>query len=80
MNPWPVASTVFEGKTLKVYVSRVAENAAGQPGEILSLSPLVIACGEGTALELVEVQYEGARRMTAGEFLRGHPMHIGDCL
>lgn len=80
MNPWPVASTVFEGKTLKVYVSRVAENAAGQPGEILSLSPLVVACGEGTALELVEVQYEGARRMTAGEFLRGHPMNIGDCL
>lgn len=80
MNPWPVASTVFEGKTLKVYVSRVAENVAGQPGEILSLSPLVVACGEGTALELVEVQYEGARRMTAGEFLRGHPMNIGDCL
>lgn len=80
MNPWPVASTFFEGKILKVYVSRVAENAAGQPGEILSLSPLVVACGEGTALELVEVQYEGARRMTAGEFLRGHPMNIGDCL
>lgn len=80
MNPWPVASTVFEGKTLKVYVSRVAENVAGQPGEILSLSPLVVACGEGTALELVEVQYEGARRMTAGEFLRGHLMNIGDCL
>lgn len=80
MNPWPVASTVFEGKTLKVYVSRVAENAAGQPGEILSLSPLVVACGEGTALELQQVQYEGARRMTAEEFLRGHPMQIGDCL
>lgn len=80
MNPWPVASTLFEGKTLKVYVSRVAENAAGQPGEILSLSPLVVACGEGTALELVEVQYEGARRMMAEEFLRGHPMTVGDCL
>lgn len=80
MNPWPVASTVYEGKTLKIYGSRVAESAAGQPGTVLSLSPLVVACGEGTALELQEVQYEGARRMAAADFLRGHPMQVGERL
>lgn len=82
MNPWPVASTVYAQKTLKVYRSRVADGntAAGRPGEVLSLSPLVIACGEGTALELVEVQYEGARRMPAADFLRGHPLQVGEHL
>lgn len=80
LNPWPVAFTRYEGKTLKVYASRVATAGVGAPGEVLSRSPLAIACGEGTALELVEVQYEGARRMSAEEFLRGHSLEVGERL
>lgn len=81
MNPWPVASTVYKGKTLKVYGTRVAASGAlEQPGSVISLSPLVIACGDATALELQEVQYEGAKRMAAADFLRGHSLQAGDRL
>lgn len=46
-----------------------------QPGQVLSAdkSGIVVACREG-ALRLLEVQKEGSRRMTAAEFLAGHPL------
>jgi len=32
----------------------------------------VVACGEGTALRILEIQPEGRRTMTARDFLAGH--------
>jgi len=56
-HPWPGAFT-FAG-TRKMMVWRASKAAAAardaQPGEILSVSPLVVACGDG-ALEIVEAQ------------------------
>jgi methionyl-tRNA formyltransferase len=42
----------------------------GQPGQVLAAppGPLVVACGE-QALELLEVQVPGGRRMPARELL-----------
>jgi methionyl-tRNA formyltransferase len=37
---------------------------------------IVVACGEG-ALKIRELQLEGGRRMTAQEFLLGHPLKPG---
>jgi methionyl-tRNA formyltransferase len=35
---------------------------------------LLVGCGQGTALELTEIQIEGKRRMRAQEFINGyHP-------
>lgn len=50
-------------------------------GQVLSAdkSGIVVACLEG-ALRLLEVQREGSRRMTAGEFLAGHPLAVGVAL
>ena len=50
------------------------------PGTVAALSPLTVVCGGGTSLELLEVQYEGSRRMAAADFLRGHPMKVGERL
>lgn len=78
LNPWPSASCLLDGKTLKVHRSRVAAGGnAAAPGTVVSAAPLVVACGGGTALELCEVQYEGGRRMAAADFLRGHPLPAG---
>jgi methionyl-tRNA formyltransferase len=58
-------------QNLKIFSASVVD-LNGQPGEILrSEKDLVIATGKG-ALSLAEVQLEGKRRMSAGEFLRGH--------
>ena len=42
------------------------------PGQLLSAgNNFHVACGENTMLEILEVQLEGRRRMTAAEFLHG---------
>lgn len=80
LNPWPSASTSYEGKLLKIHKSQVGETVKAEPGIIVKLDPLTIACGGGTSLILLEVQGEGAKRMAAADYLRGHPMKRGDRL
>jgi len=59
-------------RNLKIFSATVID-LQGKPGKILrSEAELVVAAGEG-ALSLGEVQLEGKRRMSAMEFLRGHP-------
>lgn len=78
LNPWPVAVTEIAGKTVKVYSTSVSD-LTGEPGTILSLKPFVIACGE-KSVELIEIQPQGKKRMTAQAFLAGHKLNIGDKL
>ena len=70
-NPWPGAFMQISGQNLKIFSAAVVD-LGGEPGEILrSEKELVVAAGKG-AVSLDEVQLEGKRRMSAGEFLRGH--------
>ncbi len=39
---------------------------------------LVVKCGEGTVLRLLEVQPEAKRRMSVRDFLNGTHLKIGD--
>ena len=39
---------------------------------------VVVACGGGTKLRIVEIQPEGRRTMTAREFLSGRRLTAGD--
>ena len=78
LNPWPVAVTEIAGKTVKVYSSRVSD-MSGAAGTILSLKPFVVACGD-KSVELIEIQPQGKKRMTAQSFLAGHKLNIGDKL
>jgi methionyl-tRNA formyltransferase len=48
------------------------------PGTVdVQQGTIFVACGERTWIELVEIQPEGKRRMSAGEFLRGHALQSG---
>ena len=56
----------------------------GTPGRVIDADPkgagsFTVACGEG-ALEIRGVIPEGKGRMTAGDFLRGRKIQIGDIL
>lgn len=73
--PWPVASTVFNGKILKIFETRLAEGK-GKPGEVISTNPLTVACGEG-AVVVNSVQLQGKKRMDSNAFLQGHKIDIG---
>jgi methionyl-tRNA formyltransferase len=72
-NPWPGAFIKVDEQNLKIFFASVVDLNAN-PGKILrSGKELVIAAGKG-ALSLGDVQLEGKRRMSASEFLRGHPL------
>ncbi|MCS7314136.1 MAG: methionyl-tRNA formyltransferase [Bryobacterales bacterium] len=71
--PWPGAYTWLRGKLLHLWRARPAAVAlTGPPGALAAEGErLLVACGGGTTLEIVELQLEGRRRMSAAEFLRG---------
>jgi methionyl-tRNA formyltransferase len=80
MQPWPGAYTAFRGQTLHVWRSRVAETGrSGETGSLAALKPVVVACGSGF-LELVDVQLEGRRRMSAADFANGQRLCATDIL
>ena len=72
MDPWPSAYTLLAGKTLKLWKVRAVEGG-GKAGSVIEIGKesFTIACGEG-AIEVLEVQLEGKKRMSAGDFLRGY--------
>ena len=74
LHPWPVATMELKGQKFKVHATRIVEGS-GKPGEILGLTKtgLKIACGEG-AVEVVQLQAEGGKRMAAPDYFRGHPL------
>ena len=75
-NPAPGAATVLEGEPLKVWRARLAAGK-GQPGEVLQAGhDLVVACGED-ALQILELQRSGGKRLDAAQFLRGRPLAPG---
>lgn len=77
LSPWPVAHTTVDGKLLKVHRAVLADGK-GQPGEVINSKKFIVACKEG-ALELLEVQLEGGKRMKGEDFLRGRkPKKLGE--
>ena len=79
LSPYPGAWTEHDGTLLKIYRTRPAEGS-GSPGAALDADVrLVVACGEG-AVEVLEVQQEGKRRMAAEDFLRGYELEEGSRL
>lgn len=78
LSSWPCAQTTLLGKRLKIYKSEIVNiNEKGEAGEILSSKEFLVACGDNTAIKLTEVQFEGAKRMNGGDFLRGRRIEKG---
>lgn len=79
LSPWPVAHTSLRGKLLKVHRACAAQGFSGDCGEVLDDKRMVIGCGGG-ALELLEVQEEGGKRMDAKAFMNGKHIKKGEVL
>lgn len=84
-TPWPGAYTSRRSKggerLLKIWLAAVEESSGGEPGRILAAdkSGIVVACGRHD-LRILQLQREGGRKLTAAEFLAGHPMSAGEQL
>ncbi len=74
LQPWPGATTNFRGSALRIWLTRVAAETHDAAAGRLLREPngMLVACGAGTALELLEVQMEGRKRMSAEAFANGH--------
>lgn len=73
LSPYPGAFSLMGGRTIKIFKTAINEGIyANEPGMIaVSENRIYAACGEG-ALEILELQMEGKKRMTSNEFLRGN--------
>ena len=80
--PWPGAYSFFRGQMLHIWKARVAEEAGpGEPGRLIPQKKrLLVTSGHGTALEALEVQIEGRKRMSAEAFLNGHRLNENEVL
>lgn len=81
LSEWPCAVIQINGKPVKAYRSEIAPVFSScVPGELISDKELIVACAYNTAIKLVEVQGQGAKRMRGSEFMRGQRLKIGSNL
>jgi methionyl-tRNA formyltransferase len=79
-QPWPGAYTSFRGKNLHLWAAQPIEHAATAAEMLVESGRLIVGCGAGSALELLEVQLEGKKRMPAADFVHGHQPRTGEKL
>jgi len=90
-TPWPGAFTFLDGKLLKIWKARFAKEILHpevslveqglKPGTILAADKtgIFVACGKDF-VRVRELQREGGKRLTAEQFLAGHPLNPGSQL
>jgi methionyl-tRNA formyltransferase len=81
-QPWPGAYTHFRGRNLKIVSARLVDTAQGLGAGELRLrgDKLLAGCGGGSALELLQLQPEGKKAMSARDFISGYRPAEGERL
>ena len=83
MHPWPCASTLLEGQSIKVHGARVVslDGSAGKAGEVTAHTAdgVDVACGKGV-LRLTALQLPGKKRLGAAQFITGCRIERGTVL
>jgi len=72
-NPEPMAWCLYKGEPFRVLRARVIETKShNSVGEVFSIdNRVLVACGGGTVLELIEVQPSSKKAMPALDWFRG---------
>ena len=79
LSPWPSASAVLNGKKVKIHKSILAAETNKPAGEVVENGKrLVVACGDGKCIEILTIQAEGKKAMSAADFMRGNSVNLGD--
>jgi len=81
-QPWPGAYTLFRAKNLKIIAAQPWPGRLSlQPGEVRWHEDKMLAgCGSGTVLELLQLQPEGRKAISAREFVSGYRPREGERL
>ncbi|MGH9376079.1 MAG: methionyl-tRNA formyltransferase [Terriglobia bacterium] len=82
LRPWPVAHTAFRSRNLRIWAARASVQPGAAPlapGELKAdQGRLIAGCGRATALELLELQLEGRKQISARDFLNGVSLMPGE--
>jgi methionyl-tRNA formyltransferase len=79
-QPWPGVYSQFRGKNLQVWKARPADKALPKAQLHVEGGRLLVGCGNSSSLELLELQVEGKKRMSASDFLHGYRPKPGEKL
>lgn len=84
-QPFPTSYTFRGGVRLTIWRAQEGTDVrvtASKPGTIVRVArdKFAVACGAGTAMEILELQPEGKRRMDAVEYLNGANLQVGEIL
>ena len=79
-QPWPGAYTKFRGKNLQVWKARAHDRALPSSELKVESDRLLVGCGQGSAIEILELQLEAKKRTSSPAFLRGYRPQPGEKL
>jgi methionyl-tRNA formyltransferase len=81
LRPWPAAFTFLHGRRLVVHHARLSDQDADHvaPGTCVTAGAhgITLACGDARAIDLLQLQPEGRRVMSARDYLAGHGLLTG---
>ena len=76
LNPWPMAYTFLDGKSVKIHEAKEVEGFSGTEGTLLDEKRFVVGTKNG-AVEFITVQPEGKNKMSGADFIRGRRLEKG---
>lgn len=83
-QPFPKSFTFHDGKRVVIWKAEAVGDSVSSvsTGTIIEAKndKLLIACGEGTTLQILEAQAEGKKQMAVRDFLNGAKMQVGEQL
>ncbi|MGA7513810.1 MAG: methionyl-tRNA formyltransferase [Candidatus Sulfotelmatobacter sp.] len=79
-QPWPGACTKFRGKNLQVWKASALDRKLKSSELKVEDDRVFVGCGQGSAIELLELQLEGKKRTSAADFIRGYRPAPGEKL
>ena len=78
LSPWPVATAVFNGKKVKIHSSVINDKLCADAGVVAKADNVItVGCGDNKCIDILELQLEGKKRMSAADFLLGHKIEKG---
>lgn len=81
LQSWPVAITTINGKNIKIHKTILSDVTSNKPGKVVdNKNRLVVCCGDGKCVEILEVQPENKKRMDTKSFLSGNNVEINSIL
>ena len=79
LQPWPAATADIDGVTFKIFDADITGNTSAKaPGTIVYAGKkgIEFVCGGGETLMVTQLQAPGKKRMSAADYLLGHPVRL----